>query len=374
MASLRKRKGVYYIVFSQRHEGKLVQKAFSLGVKRKSAAQVLLGSYQERYALGKIDPFGGWTPRSEIEQKRGPVSQGNTLGVMVEGFLKSRSHIKPVTYQEYRRLLHKLVENIGLTMPVTLITQDDVRHYCFQAHFSAATQTTYLRFCKMFFKWLYDEGHIAKNPCERIKYPKAQHNTSGKVISEDQLLLLFDTFKQHQRPKILRGQTTGLHVWFKPLAALFYYAGLRAREGVTLHWDNVDLERARLFITGTKTGRERVVPIRAKLLPYLVAWHRLSGRPRQGLVFSKGTFSDQSFPLTTDHVSKTFKKYARLAGLPETVNLHGLRHSCATELLRLGLGIHEVATWLGHASLETTRIYEHLNDRDLQRRIEQLGL
>jgi hypothetical protein len=47
------------------------------------------------------------------------------------------------------------------------------------------------------------------------------------------------------------------------------------------------------------------------------------------------------------------------------VNFHGLRHSCGTELLRMGYDINEVAKILGHSSLEVTRVYEHLTSKDL---------
>jgi integrase len=38
------------------------------------------------------------------------------------------------------------------------------------------------------------------------------------------------------------------------------------------------------------------------------------------------------------------------------------------------MGLHEVAEWLGHSSLASVRTYEHLNDQDLQRKMDELGL
>jgi site-specific recombinase XerD len=38
------------------------------------------------------------------------------------------------------------------------------------------------------------------------------------------------------------------------------------------------------------------------------------------------------------------------------------------------MGINEVAKILGHSSLDVTKIYEHLDPTDLQRRMRELGL
>ena len=70
MASLRKRKGVYYIVFTRRENGKLRQKAFSLNTTRKSSAEKFKVKYTEAYALGEIDPFSGWTHKLKMERAR----------------------------------------------------------------------------------------------------------------------------------------------------------------------------------------------------------------------------------------------------------------------------------------------------------------
>ena len=374
MASLRKRNGTYYIVFARRFNGKLMQKAFSLGIKRKAAAERLKVQFQEQYALGEINPFNGWSPSKEIDKARSEQPVGTTLEEMAELFLLQRSHVREITLKGYRWQLDKLIEEVGRTMPVHFITDEDVRTYCFKPGYSTATQTTYLRFYKMFFRWLKDTGYAKDDACERIRYPKQNQNTSDKIINEDQLHQIFVEFKAIQRRRIKAGQVHGLHVWFKPMIAMFFYAGMRRREGVSLTWEKVDLEQGYLYISGTKTGHERVVPIRKKLMPYLVMWHRLCGRPQHGAVFFKETSGEHRIPLTLDNVTKTFKKYARAAGMPEAVNLHGLRHSCATELLRLGMGINEVATILGHSSLEVTRIYEHLNERDLKLKMEKLGI
>ena len=201
MARRRKRNGVYYLVFARRENGKLQQKAFSLGTKRKASAERLKVNYGERYALGEIDPFNGWTPKQELEKERRSSSQGTTLEEMGTRFLESRSHVRERTRQGYQQLLDNLIEAMGRTMPVRLIDEQDIRALCFKPNLSPASQTTYLRFCKMFFKWLHDAGHIEKNPCERIKYPKQNRTTSDKISNEAQLHQAFDLLRRTPRQR-----------------------------------------------------------------------------------------------------------------------------------------------------------------------------
>ncbi|WP_097196426.1 tyrosine-type recombinase/integrase [Blastococcus aggregatus] len=51
-------------------------------------------------------------------------------------------------------------------------------------------------------------------------------------------------------------------------------------------------------------------------------------------------------------------RLCRSAGLPAGVTPHSLRHSYATESLRLGAALQDVQDALGHADLRTTRRYD----------------
>lgn len=76
-------------------------------------------------------------------------------------------------------------------------------------------------------------------------------------------------------------------------------------------------------------------------------------------------------PLSPGHDGKTYERYstvrrkflraAKEAGIPEGFTPHSLRHAYASAMLAHGVNITELATFLGHKSIETThQIYGHL--------------
>ncbi len=374
MASLRKRGNTWQAIFNRRLGGKREQAICSLGTGDRREAMRILYELEDRYKAGEIDPFSDWTYLKEKKDERRPAQRSLTLAQAAELFIQSRAHVSERTRFDYRSKLNRLEAEWGAKTPVVQIGEADVRAFCYKSDYSRATQATYLRFCRTFCAWLAEEDYVPRDVAAGIRYPRKKEKISDKTITEEQLHEIFRAFKRMQRKKWTMGHKAGFHSWFKPLVAVFFYAGLRRGEVLKLTWDKIHFDGGFIEITDTKPGRERVVPIQQKLRPYIEAWHRLQGRPDSGRIFFRRNADGGKVRLTRDNVTKTFKKYVRAAGLPAGVNLHGLRHSCATELLRSGMDINQVSKILGHSSLEVTQIYEHLDASDLKRRMRELGL
>jgi site-specific recombinase XerD len=73
-------------------------------------------------------------------------------------------------------------------------------------------------------------------------------------------------------------------------------------------------------------------------------------------------------PLTEWGIHAIAKKYVYQARL-EAVTAHTRRHSFAKNLVNSRTPLDQVATLLGHESLDTTRIYTQPSARDLERAI-----
>jgi site-specific recombinase XerD len=145
-----------------------------------------------------------------------------------------------------------------------------------------------------------------------------------------------------------------------------YAAGLRISELASADLGALDLGRGEVRVLG-KGRRERVGllgrPAIAALDAYLDA-----GRPE--LVARRATGGSDSTAIFLNHHGEPIgvrglrfriSRLCRLAGLPEGVSPHTLRHSFATHLLDGGADLRIVQELLGHESLATTQIYTHVS-------------
>lgn len=139
---------------------------------------------------------------------------------------------------------------------------------------------------------------------------------------------------------------------------LLYAAGLRVSELCNLKLDDLDLQTGVALVFG-KGAKERIAPIHALmqnlLADYVSNW-RPQFRPRSKFLF----LNRSGTGLTRQYIWKLVKKYALLADIQRPISPHTFRHSFATHLLEGGADLRSVQILLGHASINATEIYTHV--------------
>jgi site-specific recombinase XerD len=158
------------------------------------------------------------------------------------------------------------------------------------------------------------------------------------------------------------------------MLALAYDAALRREELCLLGTDDLDPAHRTLRVRAetTKTGRGRVVPYSAVAGQLLVGYleHRRAITAARGALFVSESPRNRAQPITPWTWSKVVRSIAVRAGV-ERFSTHTLRHLCLTDLARSGWELHQIATFAGHQSTETTLRYIHLSGRDLAERLER---
>src|SRR5712672_2180138 len=134
-------------------------------------------------------------------------------------------------------------------------------------------------------------------------------------------------------------------VKYKAALSVAYGAGLRVSEVVSLKVSDVDSERMMLRIEQGKGRKDRHAMLSPVLLELLRDWYRIS-RP-QGWLFPG---LKPASPMTTRQFNRACHIAAELAGLPNWVTPHTLRHSFATHLLEQKYDIRVIQVLLGRAT------------------------
>jgi integrase len=149
---------------------------------------------------------------------------------------------------------------------------------------------------------------------------------------------------------------------------LAYDAALRREEVCSLLISDFDFANRLVSVRAViaKGKRQRVVPYSAASAALLAAYlrHRRELSLKAGPTFLSESRRNTAQPLSIWTWSKIVRRLAIAAGLPR-FSTHTLRHLCLTDLARSGWDLHEIASFAGHRSIETTKEYINLSCRDL---------
>jgi integrase/recombinase XerD len=161
-------------------------------------------------------------------------------------------------------------------------------------------------------------------------------------------------------------------------AALFetlYASGMRISEALSLPSDAAPRGTRMLLVRG-KGDKQRLVPLHDRAIEAIAQWQKLAsaysgGKPTQWLFHAvrNGTKA-----LTRQAALLEIKEAAVAAGLssPERVSPHVLRHAFATHMHSGGTDLRVLQELLGHAGIETTQIYTHLDTSRLHQMVRDL--
>ena len=149
---------------------------------------------------------------------------------------------------------------------------------------------------------------------------------------------------------------------------LAYDGALRRQELVTLEIGDFDFSYRHIRVRAehAKNGRERVVGYGSVASCLLEAYlrHRRILSAQSGPLFLSESHRNRAHPLSLVMWSKIVQNTAQRADLPRFTT-HTPRHLRLTHLARAHMDLHQIATYAGHASLQTTMLYIHLSGIEL---------
>lgn len=212
---------------------------------------------------------------------------------------------------------------------------------------------------RMFYKYLSVQRNlIPENPLRELESPKTKKSLPKYLTLDESLELL----------KSVDGK-------FKErdycIITLFLNCGMRLSELVSLNLSSIRSNNT-LVVTG-KGNKERTVYLNRACIDAINAY--LPTRPTNSVKYNDKDalfISRQNERISPKTVQYIVKNTLKKAGLSDRqLSTHKLRHTAATLMYQHGgVDVLAIKEMLGHENLNTTQIYTHIIDKQLQIAVE----
>lgn len=174
-------------------------------------------------------------------------------------------------------------------------------------------------------------GINVTNPVQMVRKPQSPQSRS-RVLTDDEVSKL-----------LMALEPTGRRShWTKPAVQLALATAMRRGELLSMRWEHIDLQNRTAFLSDTKNGESRTVPLST------TAVQVLAELPRH--------ISGVVIPVKFFTLDAAFKRARKRAGLDD-VRFHDLRRTAITRMAEKLPNVIELAAVSGHKSLMVLKMY-----------------
>ena len=269
------------------------------------------------------------------------------------------------SYEYFLNSLERLLKKEDCLDDIDRVDSAMLRRYFIMISetMNSITQIGYYRRLKTFFNFLYAEGIIANNPIKNVQKPKA----AKRIIQS------FDSFEVE---KMLDAFEMDSYIGYRnyTIISLLLSTGLRRAEYLSLDLIDIDLRNGFIRVVG-KGDKERMVPIGKTLMNILRKFLNkradfLKGKPETMAVFVSKYGRRMSIG-ASNSVFRKLRIDLKLEG--KRFSAHVWRHTFAKAFLLNGGDVFTLQELMGHADVETTKVYVDLTDSDKKQQNEKFN-
>jgi integrase len=206
---------------------------------------------------------------------------------------------------------------------------------------TCATVNRYMASLSLLFSHAVKQLHwISENPC--MSLIKLKENPGrDRVLTPDEINLLLAACRKSRSP------------YLYPIVLIAITTGARQGEILNLEWRHIDFDNRIAYLKETKNGRPRSISLSDPVIGELKKLHQ-ARQPLKSLVFASKTAFGRI------DIKKAWQTALRVAGI-ERCRAHDMRHTFATMAAAQGASNLELATAMGHRTLQMLQRYTHLD-------------
>ena len=207
------------------------------------------------------------------------------------------------------------------------------------------------------FKYYCDRGSLKDNPCKIITRPKVESN-----IGKSDAISYIEARRLMDAPPA--GTLQGLRD--RAILATFLHVGLRRSEVRDLKVNSIHqvqgVPHLKVKGKGSKTRDLLLHPVALERINAYIEKDKRAGLPESPLFCQLRKRKDDEGgikPLSTNMIYVIVMNYAKMVGIKaENFHPHSLRATWATTALLNHADLAKVQDFLGHANIQTTKIYD----------------
>ncbi len=276
----------------------------------------------------------------------------------------SETTLKTQSHHSYRFICWANERGISYAAEVTKPLLERYQRYLYQYRktngepLSTRTQRTTLQPLQVWFRWMAKQNLLLANPAADLELPKLEKRLPRTILSIDEI----------EQVLSLPDVSTLQGIRDRALLELLWSTGIRRSEAAALEQYSVDASRRIITIVQGKGKTDRVIPIGARALGWILSYLQdvrpeLVVKPDIKALF---VALDGVAGLTPNGITNTVGGYIKASGIAKWGSCHLFRHAMATQMLENGADIRWIQAMLGHASIESTQIYTQVSIRALQ--------
>lgn len=251
----------------------------------------------------------------------------------------------PKTLKRYDYIIQRMLRSIKL--PSNEISVYDIRSYLSKEKERGVSDRTLegnRQIYSSYFGWLHREGMLKSNPIANIGAIKSKKKVKDTYSDVDIELM-------KSACKTIRD---------KALISFMLSTGCRISEIINLNRSDVDLINLECKVVG-KGNKERVVYIDS-ITSMLLSKYLESRKDENEALFISSKLKERLHGSGVRAMLKEIQDISKVSH----VHPHKFRRTFATNLIKRGMPIEEVAALLGHDKLDTTMQYVVLNKNDIK--------
>lgn len=230
---------------------------------------------------------------------------------------------------------------------------------------TTTTRMRKLSSLRSFFHYACSREHIIDiDPTQDVDAPK-KAKTLPKYLTVEEAVHLLKTIKKDTQSKTL--------IRDYAIICIFLNTGMRLSELVGLNLESFDSELTYVKVLG-KGNKERIIYLNKAAQSAIIDYLRIRLDPKHVRTSDRAFFlSGREQRISNKTVQWIVNKYVKMAGFSgKGISVHKLRHTAATLMYQTGkVDIRVLKDILGHEQLNTTQIYTHVVDRNMEEAVER---